>query len=266
MFDKAGAIFIRDARLALSYRLWFVLQWLGTAATVTSLWFVSKIVPPSGNFSFNGTTASYFEFAIVNIAFLTFQTAALQSFERAIRDDQIFGTLEATFVTPTPVRLIVLSSGLWAFTLTSVNVACYLTFGSMFGMHLEHLNLAASVLVVLLTIVAIVPLGILSAAGVMVFKQGAPVQFLFNMAASLLAGVLFPVAVLPVWLRTISWLMPTTHALNGIRGALHGATFGQLAPDLLWLSCVSIVLLPFALWVFRCAVAQAKHDGTLAQY
>jgi ABC-2 type transport system permease protein len=266
MFDKPLAIFIRDAKLAFSYPLWFALQWVGIAASATSLFFVSKVVPPSASFGFNGATASYFEFAVVNVAFLTFQTAALASFDSAIRDDQVRGTLEATFVTPTSVRAIVLSSAIWAFTITFLNVLCYLGIGMLFGLHLTHLNVAASVVVVLLTITATVPIGILSAAGVMVLKQGAPVQFAFNLAASLLAGVLFPVTVLPRWLQYCSWLLPTTHALHGIRGALHGATVAQLSPDILWLAVMSAVFLPFALWVFRCAVVRAKYDGTLAHY
>jgi hypothetical protein len=54
--------------------------------------------------------------------------------------------------------------------------------------------------------------------------------------------------------------------LHGIRGALHGATLYQVSPDILWLFAVSVLLLPFALWVFGCAVARAKRDGTLAHY
>ena len=266
MLNKSRAIFVRDAKLALSYPLWFALQWVGIAASATSLFFVSKIVPPSASFGFNGRPASYFEFAVVNVAFLTFQTASLASFDNAIRDDQVRGTLESTFVTPTSVRTIVLSSAIWAFTITLLNVLCYLAIGSLFGLKLTELNLGASLVLVLLTITATVPVGIVSAAGVMVFKQGAPIQFLFALCASLLAGVLFPVTVLPAWLQACSWLLPTTHALHGIRGALHGATFGQLSPDILWLSVLSLVALPFALWVFGCAVARAKHDGTLAQY
>jgi ABC-2 type transport system permease protein len=266
MFDKPLAIFMRDAKLALSYPLWFALQWIGIAASATSLFFISKIVPQSGSFSYNGAPGSYFDFALVNVAFLTFQTAALQSFDSAIRDDQMRGTLEATYVTPTSVSTIVLSSGLWAFTITLLNVMLYLAIGTLFGLHLQHLNVLAAAVLVLLTITATVPIGILSAAGVMVFKQGAPVQFIFNVAASLLAGVLFPITVLPLWLQYGSWLLPTTHALHGIRGAVHGATFGQLSPDMLWLALLSIVLLPFALWVFQCAVDRAKRDGTLAHY
>jgi ABC-2 type transport system permease protein len=266
MIAKLRAIFLRDAKLAISYPLWFALQWVGIAASATGLFFISRIIPPSHSFSFNGTSISYFDFAIVNVAFLTFQMAALASFDNAIRDDQVRGTLESTFSTPTSVQLIVLGSALWAFTIATLNVLCYLAVGVAFGLRLDHLNLPACIAVVLLTITATVPVGILSASGVMVFKQGAPVQYLYNLCASLVAGVLFPVTVLPTWLQTFSWLMPTTHALHGLRGALQGATFTQLSPDILWLAILSIALLPFSLWVFRCAVARAKTDGTLAHY
>jgi ABC-2 type transport system permease protein len=266
MLAKPRAIFVRDAKLAFSYPLWFALQWVGIAASAIGLFFVGKIVPPSPSFGFDGGTTSYFEFALVNVAFLTFQTTALASFDNAIRDDQVRGTLEATFVTPTSVRTIVLSSGLWAFTITSLNVLCYLIVGTLFGLNLHHLNVPAGVVLIALTITATVPVGILSAAGVMVFKQGAPVQYLFGLSASLLAGVLFPVTVLPAWLQVGSWLLPTTHALHGIRGALAGASFRQLSGDILWLTLASTLLLPFALWVFRAAVLRAKHDGTLANY
>jgi ABC-2 type transport system permease protein len=263
---KAGAVFIRDARLAMSYPVSFALQWFGIAASVISLWFVSRIVPASGHFSYNGAVTPYFEFALINVAFLAFHTAALQSFERSVRDDQIFGTLESTFATPTGAHVIVLSSALWAFTITSINAACYLGFGVIFGMHLNHVNVGASLLLLALMIGATIPIGILGAAAVMVLKQGAPVQLLLNMATSVLAGVLFPVSLLPHWLRVLSWLLPATHALSGIRGALQGATLIELWPDVSWLVVVSAILMPLALWSFDCAVRRAAYDGTLAQY
>jgi ABC-2 type transport system permease protein len=266
MIDKLRAIYLRDAKLAISYPLWFALQWIGIAASATGLFFISKIIPPSHSFGFDGSATSYFAFALVNVAFLAFQTAALASFDNAIRDDQVRGTLETTFATPTSVHLIVLGSSLWAFTIATLNVLCYLAIGTVLGLRLDHLNVPATLALVLLTVTATVPVGLLSASGVMVFKQGAPVQFLYTLTASLIAGVMFPVSVLPGWLQNCSWLMPTTHALHGIRGAIGGAAFGQLLPDMSWLLALSIILLPFSLWVFHCAVGRAKYNGTLAHY
>lgn len=266
MIDKLRAIYLRDAKLAVSYPLWFALQWIGIAASAAGLFFISKIIPASHSFGFDGRATPYFEFALINVAFLAFQTAALASFDNAIRDDQVRGTLETTFATPTSVHLIVLGSSLWAFTIATLNVLCYLAIGTVLGLRLDQLNVASTLALVVLTITATVPVGILSASGVMVFKQGAPVQFIYTLTASLIAGVMFPVSVLPRWLQTFSWLMPTTHALHGIRGAVQGATIAQLLPDVSWLVALSIVLLPFSLWVFHCAVARAKYDGTLAHY
>jgi ABC-2 type transport system permease protein len=266
MFDKVRATFIRDARLVLSYRLWFGMQFLTVAASVTSLWFVSRLVPPSASFGFKGAPVSYFDFAVINVTFLAFQATALGSFEKSIRDSQVFGTLEATFATPTSVGLIVLGSGAWAFALTILTSICYLLFGLLFGMRLEHTNVLTCGVFLALTITATAPLGILSAAAVMALKQGAPVQFIFNTAASIFAGVLFPISVLPVWLQYCSWLLPITHALNGIRAGVNGAALVEVRSDLLWLCIASALLLPLALWIFAGAVTRAKFDGTLAQY
>jgi ABC-2 type transport system permease protein len=267
MFAKVRATFVRDARLVLSYRLWFGTQLFTVAASVTSLlWFVSHLVPPSASFGFKGTPTSYFDFAVVNIAFLAFQATALGSFERSIRDSQVFGTLEATFATPTSVGLVVLGSGAWAFALTILTSICYLLFGMLFGMRLDHVNLLTCLVFLGLTITATAPIGIISAAAVMALKQGAPVQLLFNTAASIFAGVLFPISVLPAWLQYCSWLLPITHALNGIRAGVQGARLVEVAPDLSWLCVASLFLLPCALWIFARAVARAKFDGTLAQY
>jgi ABC-2 type transport system permease protein len=266
MLAKVRATFVRDARLAMSYRLWFGTQFLTVAASVTSLWFVSHIVPPSSSFGFRGAPTSYFNFAVINVAFLAFQATALSSFERSIRDSQVFGTLEATFATPTSVGLVVMGSAAWTFALTLVTSIAYLLFGMLFGMRLDHLNVITCLVFLVLTITATAPLGIMSAAAVMALKQGAPVQFLLNTATSILAGVLFPISVLPIWLQYCSWLLPITHALSGIRAGVAGALPGDVAPDLWWLVLASIILLPLALWIFNGAVNRAKFDGTLAQY
>ena len=76
----------------------------------------------------------------------------------------------------------------------------------------------------------------------------------------------FPISVLPVYLQYVSWTLPITHSLNGFRGAMHGASLAQLAPDALWLLIASAVLMPISLWLFARAVQRAKIDGTLGQY
>jgi len=82
---KAFAIFTRDARLARSYSVAFWLQWLGIVVEVTALYFISHLVGPSTLFGIGGRTAPYFDYVIVNVAFVRFQSTAIQCFQQAIR-------------------------------------------------------------------------------------------------------------------------------------------------------------------------------------
>lgn len=263
---KAGAIFVRDARLAISYPMSFWLGWVSIAGQVIAFYFLSKLIGPSKSFGFGGHTTSYFNYVIVNLAFVEFQTVAIQSFQRAIRSDQMLGTLEAVLATPTSLPLIVLSSGLWAFTLTVVEVSVYLAFGALLGLDLTHTNLVTALVFLLLTVACMSPVGVLSAASIMTFKQLGPTNWVASGLAMLLGGVLFPVNKLPMFLQAISWLLPITHALNGIRGAVNGASLAALAPDALWMIACTIVLMPISLVAFATAVRRAKLDGTLGHY
>ena len=264
--DKMGAIFLRDARLALSYPMSFWLGWLSIAGQVLAFYFMSKLIGPSHSFGFGRRSSTYFDFVIVNLAFVEFQTVAIQSFQRAIRSDQMLGTLEAVLATPTSLALIVLSSGLWAFTLTVVEVAVYLGIASLLGLNLSHTNLGTAACFLLLTVACMSPVGVLSAASIMTFKQMGPTSWVANGLAMLLGGVLFPVSKLPVALQYVSWMLPITHALNGIRGAVNGATVADLGPDALWMVACACVLLPISLLAFSHAVRRAKIDGTLGHY
>jgi ABC-2 type transport system permease protein len=262
---KAAAIFMRDARLALSYPMGFWLGWVSIAGQVVAFYFVSKLIGPSRSFGF-GHSTSYFNYVIVNLAFVEFQTVAIQSFQRAIRSDQMLGTLEAVLATPTTLPLIVLSSGLWAFTLTAVEVAVFLAFGAALGLDLSKTNLLTAAVFLLLTVACMSPVGVLSAASIMTFKQLGPTNWVASGLAMLLGGVLFPVAKLPMFLQYVSCMLPITHALNGIRGAVGGASVAALAPDAFWMVACAVVLLPISLVAFTRAVRRAKIDGTLGHY
>lgn len=267
MWSKVGAIFLRDARLAVSYRMSFWLQWVSIAVSVTGFWFISQLVPASHKFGYPGHKASYFEYVVVGLAFVNYQTTALQTFQRSIRGDQMLGTLEAILATPTSLPLIILSSGVWTFFLTTLQVACYLALAAgFFGLNLGHVNLLSALFILLLTIACMSPLGVMAAATVMTFKQPGPTNFVMGGAAQLLAGVLFPITLLPVPLQYISRLLPLTHALHAMRGAVNGATLFQLEPDVIWLSAATLVLLPTSLLFFRRSVDRAKMDGTLGHY
>ena len=90
---------------------------------------------------------------------------------------------------------------------------------------------------------------------------------LFMSISELFGGVLFPIAVLPGWLQKISYILPITYSLNGMRHALlQGYPLHALTPDITALTVFSVVLVPRGLLRIKYAVKKAKGDGTLVQY
>ena len=84
-------------------------------------------------------------------------------------------------------------------------------------------------------------------------KQGRdPVTWLTNVLARIFSGVYYPLAILPVWIRPVTWAIPHTHALRGIRRVMiTGTSFGDPATRsaflVLLLFCVVFVSLGIAL-------------------
>lgn len=83
----------------------------------------------------------------------------------------------------------------------------------------------------------------------------------------LLGGVMYPVAVLPSYLQKLSYLLPITHALRGARAAvLHGASVGQLLPEISALAGFCVVAVPGSLLAFALGMRRARVTGTLSHF
>jgi ABC-2 type transport system permease protein len=134
-------------------------------------------------------------------------------------------------------------------------------------MDLGDANVPMALASLLLAVLSFNALGLFSAAVVIVIKQGNPVSLLISMASILLAGVLYPISVLPGWLQAIGQVLPLTHALELVRrSALGGEGIATLWGPFLILLALTAVLLPAGLWACERAVRIAQTDGSLSQY
>jgi len=258
----------RDFRLQISYRFGFFLQFVAILLSLPSFYFLSLLVGQRVIPKLQAYGGDYFAFVLVGIAFMGYQNVALNSFARTIRSGQMMGTLEAMLMTPNRLPVILVSSSLWSFVLTSFEVFLYLLLGiTLFGLRLDRVSLAGAFLAQLLTILAFSGIGILLAGFIVVFKQETPINFLFASISGLLAGVLYPVEVLPEWLQRLSNLLPLTYSLRAMRKAiLLGDSLLGMSTDLLVLGLFACVLLPLGFSAFHYAVRRTKVDGSLAQF
>jgi ABC-2 type transport system permease protein len=79
--------------------------------------------------------------------------------------------------------------------------------------------------------------------------------------------MMYPVSVLPTWLRYVARLVPVTYSLEGMRAAILGhATMRDLWPSLAALLAFAAILLPVSFVTFSWALRRTKITGTLTHF
>jgi ABC-2 type transport system permease protein len=78
-------------------------------------------------------------------------------------------------------------------------------------------------------------------------QQAMQMSFFFLLPNILLSGFMFPFEGMPRPAQWLSQALPLTHFLRIVRGiTLKGASFGEVAPELVWLGCMLTVLVLLA--------------------
>lgn len=264
----AAAFIKRDFAQAISYRFSFMLQIGGVFFSVAIFYFLSELFGESIAPQLEAYGGNYFSFVLIGLAFTGFLGLSLSSFAASIREGQVMGTLEIMLLSPTRLSAILISSSLWGYLLMVFRVVLYLIVGAfIFGADLGRANVGGALLAMILSIASFTGFGVLSAALVLIVKKGDPVAIILNGASSLLAGVYYPVAVLPDWLEPISKVLPLTYALDSMRlTVLQSQSIYEVRYDIFILLAFTLILTPISFLVFRRALKKAKMEGSLIQY
>ena len=264
----AWAFLKRDAAIALSYRVSFVAQLGGNLLILGLFYYVGKTLGNQPLPALARYGGNLMAFLLIGIALTDCVGVSLVSFASQIREAQTTGTLEATFISPVRLPVILIYSSLWNYVMAGFRFLLYLGIGSvLYGVDMSHMNAPAALIIFLLTVFCFMGIGILWAGIVMLVKRG---ESLMTVAASvvlLVSGVLYPVSMLPPWMQRISVAVPLTHALEGMRFALlQGQGVVQLAGVIGTLTAFAVVLMTVGVYGFNLSVLAAKHTGSLTQY
>jgi ABC-2 type transport system permease protein len=266
--STALAFLRRDFSIQLSYRIAFLLQILGIFFGVASFYFLSRLFGSALVPQLEQYGGDYFSFVLIGLAFNSYMGLSLSSFASSIREGQMTGTLEIMLLSPTRLSAILFSSSIWDYLMTTLNVVAYLLFGALiFGFNISQANFPTAIVVLILSVASFSGIGILSAAIVLVVKRGDPIAWIFGGLSTLLAGVYYPITVLPGWLEPLSHALPMTYSLDAMRLAmLRGYSIYEVRYDILILLGFALVLTPLAFLTFRKALKRAKREGSLIQY
>jgi ABC-2 type transport system permease protein len=258
-----GAVVVRDFRIFTSYRLRFLSEIATAVLSVTLFYFVSRLVT-GGAFK---SPQEYFAYTIVGLAMLQVLAAAIVALPVSVRQELVAGTFERILVSPLgPVSGVL---AMFVFPFFSAAVMALLTIAVgvfVFGMPIRWSTAALALPVALLGSLAFLPFAVLITGAVFVFKQaGAGAGFLVTCVA-LVAGVFFPVALLPDWIEWTSEVQPLTPALDLLRHLVVGTPIDSVWEPTVRLVAFTAVLLPPSILVLRTCLRHAQRQGTVLEY
>jgi len=267
-FRKIAAFIKKDFNIEISYKLNFILNWVNIVNQVVIFYFISKLFGRSPTSYLNEYGGDFFSFILVGLVLSGYFLIALRSLSMHIREEQMLGTLEAIFLTPTKASVLVISLVCWDFVIGLINAGIYLLVGIGFlRVKLSGVDFFAVSTILILTVVSFSSIGILSAAFTIVLKKGDPIAWTIGIISVFFGGAYFPINILPQKLKLISYCLPITYSLRSFRYVLlKGYSFKAVSSDLVILLLFCIILFPLSIWAFKFAVRKAKLAGTLAHY
>jgi ABC-2 type transport system permease protein len=266
--QKPMAFLRRDFIIATGYRLHFAGQFVSILVTTFMFFSLSKLIDQDSSPYLSSYGGDYFSFVLIGIALSDFLFVTVSTFAKEVRQAQMIGTFEAMLVTPTPISTILFSSYLYTFLSSLSRIMLYFVIGWLFfDFQANPEYLLLFIFTIIVSILPFLGIGLISAAFIIVFKQGNPVTWLVGTFSGLLAGVMYPVAVLPDWVQSVSNIIPLTYGLEAVRMVLlQGATVSDISMELAILALFTVVLLGLGLLAVNYSLRIARRDGTLLHY
>ena len=262
--SAAGAIFKRDYLLFVSYRARAFTTIFTTTVSLTLFYYVSRLVHSRTV----GSPDAYYAFVVVGLIIFGVLTSTLHIPVLTLRAELQAGTFERLVISPFGAIWSVASLLLFPVALAFVTGVVSVAFDVLvFHLALHWATVPAAVPIAILGAVAFAPFGLAMAAGVILFKQTNAGATVAITGVTLLAGVYFPVSLLPGWIRWASEVQPFTPAVDLLRHFLVATPLRHpVGGELVKLVAFAVVTMPLALVLLRAALQRSRRLGTVIEY
>lgn len=252
----------RDAEIFLSYRTRLVSQVLGMLFTLTTFYYVSKLVRPGAV----GPHGRYFAFVVVGVVTVAVLTSAV-NLAQLVRMELMAGNFERVLISP--------MGPVWGVISIAAFPVCYATLLSgvmlgvsalVFGIPIQGAGVAPALGVAVLGSLSLACIGLLFVAGLLAFKSAMGATWVVA-GLSLLGGAYFPLRLFPGWVRWTEYAQPFTPAVDLLRHFLIGTPTQQsIALEFARLVGFTVVLLPISVAALGQAIRLSRRRGTIMEY
>jgi ABC-2 type transport system permease protein len=180
----------------------------------------------------------------------------------AMQRERWWGTLELLVAAPRHFSLVLLPATLGLATVGIYNLTATLLWGHfVFGVPLTIEHPLFFVLAIVGTVLSFGGLGLLFAVSFVRFRAAWVLGNFFEYPVWLICGFLVPLALLPDWVRPISWALAPTWGMSAIRESALG---GTPLPDLVVCLGLGAGYIALAVLVTERVLRDARARGTLS--
>jgi len=223
----------------------------------------------SGLAVFMQTTGAtdYIGYIIVGTTVWMWQNIVLWDVGFALRNEQMRGTLESNWLSPTwRFSYLLGHTGPQIVSMFMFIAITALEFGLIFGVRLNG-SVWMLVTMMLAAIPSIYGLGFAFASLVITLKEANAFVFLVRGLVMIFCGITFPIAILPDWMQSFAKWLPQTYLIHGMRAAaFSNAGITELLPDLIPLLGFGTFWLVLGYFTFLWMERRARKTGAIGQY
>jgi len=208
---------------------------------------------------------SYVSFLIVGVVISNLIMPLTQGMQSRLNPQ----TLESILMAGPKSATLVLGTSLWPYALAIMFLIPQLFIGVIIFGAVLNVNVLSLILATLISTIIVFSLAMIATGVRIVTKMADPFTAALSVAASLLAGMTYPVSYLNNYypgLSNVAYFIPQTWIYNIMRlSTLTDASIFNPAVAEAFLGALvfAIVLLPISFYVFNISIRRAKNDGTL---
>jgi ABC-2 type transport system permease protein len=260
----AVAFLVRDWRIARTYRSALVLDAAATVSSFAVTFFLGRAFAGADVLNRPELKDGYFAFAAVGLVMLFVIDSCISGPTDRLREDQQSGTLEMLASTPVAPRQLLFGGAAYRLTRALLNAgAGLLAAVAVFGLRptITFPGLISVAIALVGVILVAGAIGTVIAAAALTIRRTGVLATAASTAIGLSAGLYYPIAVLPDWLREPAEASPVTWAVDLMRAGLLGGRLDALRA--VGLLVCGPLLLSLATLVFERAFIAARRNGDL---
>ena len=262
---REWTIFIRYPSWIIALLIWPVIFPMGYILTARAL----SGVDGSGLTTFQNTTGltEYVGYIAVGTMIWMWQNIVLWAVGYSLRNEQMRGTLESNWLSPTWRFAYLLGSSIpQMVSMFMLMLVSGLEYAFLFKVDFSG-SLWLTLLVILAAIPSVYGLGFAFASVVITLKEANAFVFLVRGIVMIFCGITYPLAMLPNWMQSVSQWLPQTYIIHAMRtAALSTEGFSGITFDLKMMMLFGVAWLAIGYMLFNMMERRARQTGAIGQY